>query len=243
MDNATATFYLFGLEFDWPTVLSTLLVGTIMVVLAVIMTRNLKVRPSGKGQLMMEWLIDFTGGIVNQALPNKKARKYGLYIFTLFFFIFVSNQLGLILQLKFGDVTYIKSPTATPLVTMTLALISLMIAHGSGVEELGLKKYLANAFLTPSPWLLPLNIIEQLAKFLSLSLRLFGNIFAGEVLLEMIAEGLALPHDHFVGIFNVILGLPLEMAWQSFSLFIGAIQAYVFVILTSVYIGEAQGEE
>ncbi|KAI3472662.1 hypothetical protein Pfo_031227 [Paulownia fortunei] len=119
---------------------------------------------------------------------------------------------------------------------MTLAIMSLMVAHGMGVQELGFKGYIKNMFFTPYAWMLPLNIIEQLANFLTLSLRLFGNIFAGEMLLTLVANSLAWP-GHFNGLWSV-LSLPIEMVWQGFSLFIGAIQAYVFVILTGVFISQ-----
>ncbi|MCG4691401.1 F0F1 ATP synthase subunit A, partial [Phocaeicola vulgatus] len=69
----------------------------------------------------------------------------------------------------------------------------LMVAHGMCVQELGFKGYIKNMFFTPYSWMLPLNIIEQLANFLTLSLRLFGNIFAGEMLLTLVANSLAWP--------------------------------------------------
>ncbi|MDU4240584.1 MAG: F0F1 ATP synthase subunit A, partial [Limosilactobacillus fermentum] len=68
-------------------------------------------------------------------------------------------------------------------------------------------------------------------NFLTLGLRIFGNIYAGELLLKLLA-GMAFSH----GIPTMIVSLPLEIIWQGFSVFIGAIQAYVFVTLTTVYI-------
>ncbi|WP_220741363.1 F0F1 ATP synthase subunit A [Leuconostoc miyukkimchii] len=241
MDEPTAPFEFLGLTFDWGTILSTLLAMAIVVIVSVVLTRNLKLKP-GKRQNMIEYLLDFTNGVVNGQLPKKQARQFGLYAFTLFFFIVVSNEIGLLLQLQGGNgVTYIKSPTATPIVPMTLAIMSLVVAHGMGVQKLGLKGYLNNMLLTPYTWMLPLNIIEQLANFLTLSLRLFSNIFAGEMVLTLVAKSLAWP-GHFNGFWSV-LALPIEMVWQGFSLFIGGIQAYVFVILTGVFIAQLSGEE
>ena len=241
MDDPMATFEFLGLTFDWTTIISTLLAMAIVVIVSVVLTRNLSVKPN-KRQNVIEYLLDFTNGIVGGQLSKKQARQFGLFAFTLFFFIIVSNEMGLLLQIKLGDgVTYIKSPTANPIVTMTLAIMSLMVAHGMGVQELGFKGYIKNMFFTPYAWMLPLNIIEQLANFLTLSLRLFGNIFAGEMLLTLVANSLAWP-GHFNGLWSV-LSVPIEMVWQGFSLFIGAIQAYVFVILTGVFISQLSGNE
>ena len=241
MDDPTAPFEFLGLTFDWGTILSTLLAMAIVVIVSIVLTRKPSLRP-GKRQNVIEYLLDFTNGIVGGQLPKKQARQFGLYAFTLFFFIVVSNEMGLLLQLQGTDgVTYIKSPTANPIVTMTLAIMSLMVAHGMGVQHLGFKGYLKNMLLTPYSWMLPLNIIEQLANFLTLSLRLFGNIFAGEMLLTLVANSLAWP-GHLNG-FWTVLALPIEMVWQGFSLFIGGIQAYVFVILTGVFIAQLSGNE
>lgn len=83
-------------------------------------------------------------------------------------------------------------------------------------------------------FLLPVNVIEEFTNFLTLSLRLYGNIYAGEVLLTLIGNDLA----HAGGPFTLILAAPLAMIWQGFSVFIGSIQAYVFVTLSMVYIGK-----
>ncbi|MCT3115308.1 F0F1 ATP synthase subunit A [Leuconostoc lactis] len=241
MDDPTAPFEFLGLTFDWGTIISTLLAMAIVVIVSIVLTRQLSIRP-GKRQNLIEYLLDFTNNIVDGQLPQKQARQFGLYAFTLFFFIIVANEMGMLLQLQGANgVTYVKSPTADPIVTMTLAVMTLMVAHGMGVQQLGFKGYLKNMFLTPYAWMLPLNIIEQLANFLTLSLRLFGNIFAGEMLLTLVAKSLAWP-GHFNG-FWTVLALPIEMVWQGFSLFIGGIQAYVFVILTGVFIAQLSGNE
>ena len=85
--------------------------------------------------------------------------------------------------------------------------------------------------------MLPVNIIEELANFLTLGLRIFGNIFAGELLLKLVA-GVTFSH----GALTIIPGFLLELLWQGFSVFIGSIQAYVFVTLTTVYISRKVSE-
>jgi F-type H+-transporting ATPase subunit a len=79
--------------------------------------------------------------------------------------------------------------------------------------------------------MMPINFIEEFSNFLTLGLRIFGNIYSGELLLKLLGQ-LAFSH----GVPTILVSLPIEMVWQGFSVFIGAIQAYVFVTLTSVYI-------
>ncbi|NMB31107.1 MAG: F0F1 ATP synthase subunit A, partial [Lactobacillus sp.] len=162
------------------------------------------------------------------------AQKHlSLYAFVLFLFIFCMNQLGLFLEVKVGDYMVIKSPTADPVTTMSFAMMTLLLSFTFGVQRFGVGGYLKN-YTQPVGFMLPINIIEEFTNFLTLSLRLYGNIYAGEVLLTLIGNDLA----HAGGPFTLILAAPLAMIWQGFSVFIGSIQAYVFVTLSMVYIGK-----
>lgn len=238
MDEPTSTFSLLGLTFTWTTVISTLLAMTVVVLLAVFLTRKVAIRPS-RGQNVIEYVLDFVRGILGDQLPNNLARQFGLYSFTLFLFLVVSNEMGLLLQVKTAsEVTLIKSPTAEPLIAFSLAIMSLMLAHATGVKTLGLGGYLKNMFLKPYAAMFPLNVVEQVTNFLTLALRLFGNIFAGELMLNLLAS-MAFSLNGL----GWIIALPLEMAWQAFSLLIGGIQAYVFVMLTAVFTAQLSGEE
>ena len=130
----------------------------------------------------------------------------------------------------------LRSPTADPVVTLTLSLMVMVLAFAAGVANNGLGGYL-KGYTKPFTLMLPVNIIEDFANFLTLGLRIFGNIFAGELLMSLIAN-MAFSH----GILTIIPGLFLELAWQGFSVFIGSIQAYVFVTLTTVYISRKISE-
>lgn len=240
MDEPTSTFTLLGLTFNWTTIISTLLAMSIVVLVAVLMTRKVGIRPS-RGQNAIEYVLDFVRGILGDQLPANLARQFGLYSFTLFLFLIVANEMGLLLQVKMGNgVTYVKSPTANPLFAFTLAIMSLMLAHGTGVKTLGLGGYLKNMFFKPYVAMFPLNVVEQFTNFLTLALRLFGNIFAGELMLNLLAS--MAWGTHLNG-FWIILAFPLEIAWQGFSLLIGGIQAYVFVMLTAVFTAQLSGNE
>ncbi|MDR0899811.1 MAG: F0F1 ATP synthase subunit A [Lactobacillaceae bacterium] len=229
-------FSLFGLWFDWTTIISTTVTFVIVLALGIFLSRNLKVRPTKK-QNFLEWIIDFTNGVVKDQIAQG-GQNFRFYVFVLFLFVFVSNQIGLAFQFSNSAGTIqIKSITAEPLVTLTLALISLMIAHFAGVEKFGLKGYIKNTYLSPFPGMLPLNLLEQITSFLTLGLRLYGNIFAGEILLNLIAN-MVMPNNLPGTPLGIIAGIFLELVWQAFSIFIGSIQAYIFATMTSVYINE-----
>ena len=236
-------FNFLGLTFDWPTIISTTVVVVLTFIIVFIFSRRLTLNPS-KRQTMGEMLVSFTSGLFSDQLEDKNyAKKFGAFGLTLFMFILVSNSIGLVFQIGSDDITYLKSPTASPVVTMTLALMSILVAHFSGIFKLGFTGYLKNSYLKPYAALLPLNIIEKISNFLTLGVRLFANIFSGELLLMLIANSLALSNNQFVGFFRLFAGLPLTVVWQGFSLFIGAIQAYVFVTLTAVYISQMVTKE
>ncbi|XIF20437.1 MAG: F0F1 ATP synthase subunit A [Acetilactobacillus jinshanensis] len=198
------------------------------------LSRNLQVKPTTIKQNVFEWMANFTNGMVKGTMNGDDAPKFNLYAFTLFFFIFVANQLGMLLQVKLPNgVTYVKSPTSDPVVTLTLALMSLMLAHFAGIMKFGFKKYFSNTYFKPFKVWLPISVFGEFTNFLTLGLRLFGNIFAGELLLKVIGN-FAFSH----GALTLIAGAPLGIIWQGFSVFIGSIQAFVFVILSSVYISQ-----
>lgn len=233
-EQTPKTFELFGLWFDWTTIISTSITFVIVLALGIFLSRKLSIRPN-KRQNLLEWIVDFTNGIVKDQIPTG-GQDYRYFIFVLFLFVFVANQIGLFLQFGANGIQ-VKSITEEPLITLMLALMSLVIAHAAGVQKFGLKGYLKNTFLKPTPFLLPINLLEQITSFLTLGLRIYGNIFAGEILLNLIAQ-MAMPDNTLGTPIGIIGGLVLEIIWQAFSLLIGSIQAFIFATLTSVYISE-----
>ena len=185
----------------------------------------------GKLQYALEALMDFTKGIVNSAVDEKTAQTYYLYIFSLFSFVLVANMVGLIIFIHYEDHSYFASPTASPIVCLALALMTTLIAHYSGVQKMGLKGYIQHSYLSPMSIMLPIKLIEEFTNTITLAFRLYGNIYAGEVLL-----GLIVMFSSAAGLITYILAIPLGVVWQGFSVVIGAIQAYVFCTLTMVYI-------
>ncbi|GFZ27110.1 F0F1 ATP synthase subunit A [Lactobacillus corticis] len=231
-------FQLFGINFNFANIAGSTLMALAVFFLCKWLAQKVELRPN-KRQNVIEMILDFTDGIVKSNVADEDAQKHlSLYAFVLFMFIWFMNQLGLVLEVKIGDLMYIKSPTADPVTTMTFAMMTLLLSFTFGIQKFGTGGYLKN-YAGPVSFLLPINLIEELTNFLTLSLRLYGNIYAGEVLLTLIGNSLAPSY----GILTEIVAAPLAIIWQGFSVFIGSIQAYVFVTLSMVYIGKKVTKE
>lgn len=219
----------FGLDivFNLSPIMMMLITALIVFVIAIICTRNLKKRPTGK-QNFIEWVFDFVRGIIESNMAWSKGGQFHFLAVTLIFFIFVSNMVGLPFQLVAGDTLWWKSPTADPTVTLTLSTLIILLTHYYGVKMVGTKGYFQN--YTKPIFLLPINIFEEFTSTLTLGLRLYGNIFAGELLLGLLAS-LVFSFPAW----GWAIGLPGLVIWQGFSIFIGTIQAYIFVMLSMVY--------
>lgn len=229
MGGDAFTFELFGLTFNWTNIISGTIICCIVFFVCFGLSRHLQMKPT-KGQNMIEWVVDFTNGITRSQMNSTESAKYSYFIFILFVFLFVANQFGLIFQFGWNGRELLKSPTADPVITLTLSLLCVTLSHFAGIAQNGMKGYLKE-FVSPFALFLPIKIVEEFSNFLTLGLRIFGNIYAGELLLGLIGQ-VAFSH----GVWTMPIGLALEVVWQGFSVFIGSIQVYVFVTLTSVYI-------
>ena len=226
-------FKFMGLNFDLTGIIGSTLMALAVFLICLWLARKVEMKPN-KRQNVFEYLLDFTNGIVKDNVSDVDAQKHlSLYALVLFLFIWFMNQLGMFMEVKVDDWVFIKSPTADPVATMSFAMMTLLLSFTFGVQRFGVGGYLKN-YTQPVGFMLPINIIEEFTNFLTLSLRLYGNIYAGEVLLTLIGNDLA----HAGGPFTLILAAPLAMIWQGFSVFIGSIQAYVSVTLSMVYIGK-----
>ena len=161
-----------------------LLAAVIVFLIAFISTRNLKLKPTGM-QNFMEWIMDFVKGIIKSNMDWKTGGRFHVLGITLIMFIAVSNLLGL----PFGGI-YIngdlwwKSPTADPLRNIDISINgNWYLQHYYGIKMHGMDHYL-RTFFKPMSFMFPLKIIEEFANTLTLGLRLYGNIYAGEILLR-----------------------------------------------------------
>ncbi len=231
MNGSSQTFEFLGLTFNAGNVISITIACVAVLALVYALSRHLTIKP-GKKQNILEYAVDFTNGIVSSSVSGETSRMLGLWGFSLFLFLLVANNMGLFLHIDVSGISYVKSPTSDPVVTMTFSLMTLMLAQFLGIRTLGYKKHFQN-YLKPFVFFLPVNLFEEFTNFLTLGLRLFGNILSGEMLLGMITS-MATGGGPVMWIGM----LPLELLWQGFSVFISCIQAYVFVTLSSVYISQ-----
>jgi len=224
------TLTLFGREFPiTETVIVSWAVMLIIIVGSLILTRKLREIPSGS-QTILEIGVEF----LNNFAKNQFGRfsKYlGHYVGSLFLFLLLGNIIGIFspvevkaFGLEFTPPFFIKPPTRDINVTAAFGVITILMTIVFGFAARGFGGWFKR-LLYPVPVMLPFNIMDYGTRLLSLSLRLFGNMLGGLVMMYLI-EGL-LP-----------VLLPPIMAIY-FDLFDGILQAGIFVFLTSLYIGEA----
>jgi F-type H+-transporting ATPase subunit a len=213
-----------GLSLHGDTIISTVIAGAILLLLGFYMRSRLSVRKPGKVQLFFELVTDQVEKQVEDSMGIRTAPWAVPLAFSLFLFILIANWLALIPTKE-----YVPPPASDPNLTYALALLGIITMHVAGVRKNG-AKYYAHLFEKPRV-LAPLRIVEEVIKPVTLSLRLFGNIFAGTIMLALIA---ALP--------AFILWLP-EVVWKLFDAFIGLIQAFIFGLLTVLYLSSIKPHE
>lgn len=188
-----------------------------------------------RGLVAVIELIRYLDGFTRDAMGDKHGRRLSAYISSVFIYILLSNVSGL-----FG----LEAPTTNWSVTLALSLISWVLIQIASIQTNGWSGYL-KGYLDPFFVFLPMNVLSEIGTILSLSLRLFGNLIAGSVLMGLL-YGLG---SWLSGLFPVIgqfnfLGPIITPAFHLyFDLFSGAIQAFVFMSLTTIFIGmEFQGD-
>ncbi|NWQ40974.1 F0F1 ATP synthase subunit A [Bacillus sp. EB106-08-02-XG196] len=217
-----------GLQFNLANILMITIASAIVFLLAVLSTRKLAMKPTGM-QNFMEWVMDFVKNIINSTMDWKDGGRFHILGITIIMYIFVANMLGLPFSITVDGVLWWKSPTADPAVTLTLATLIVGLSHFYGVKMRGAGAY-GREFFKPFWFMFPIKIIEEFANTLTLGLRLYGNIYAGEILLSLLAAGLA------TGVGGTIAAALPMLVWQGFSVFVGAIQSFIFCMLTMVYL-------
>lgn len=238
----TASFDLFGIPIVFELSTSLMIIVTCLVIFFTLffMTRKLAVRPTGKGQVIVEALMNFVKGIIKSNMAWKDGAQFHFLALTLFLFILVGNLIGIPLTFAAPDAEstlWVKSPTADPVVTLTLAGLMIVLTHYYGVKMQGMRGYLKQ-YVTPMWWLAPIKFIEEFTYNLTLGLRLYGNVYAGEILLLLLLSLVTTG-----GILGAVGGFIPMMAWQGFKVFIGAIQAFIFVMLSMVYLSHKLSDD
>lgn len=228
MEHGAPLWEFMGLTFNLANVLMITVASLIVFIIALISTRRLAMKPTGM-QNFFEWIMDFVKGIIKSNMDWKTGGAFHVLGITIIMYIFVSNMLGLPFSVVIKGNLWWKSPTADPTVALTLAVMIVGLTHFYGVRQKGFGGYL-KGFKEPFAFMVPFKIIEEFSNTLTLGLRLYGNIYAGEILLSLLAGTLAA--SGVGGWFGAIIP---TLAWQGFSVFVGSIQAFIFTMLTMVY--------
>jgi F-type H+-transporting ATPase subunit a len=210
-------------------IVSWIVIG-ILVIASLLATRNIQRIPQGM-QNLMEYAFEFVREIARNQLGEKEYRPWLPFIGTLFLFIFVSNWSGALVPWKLIKLPEgeLAAPTNDINTTVALALLVSLAYFYAGFRKKGLGYF--GKYIQPTPVLLPIAILEDFTKPLSLSFRLFGNILADELVVAVL-------------VLLVPLFVPLPV--MLLGLFTSAIQALVFSTLAGAYIHEAlegHGEE
>lgn len=219
MDSPLASVALFRLG---PVPITQAVVTTWVIMAGLVLgslfiKRHLTLHPSAL-QASMELVVDTVDSQIRDTMRVEPA-PYRAFIGTLFCFIFVANWSAI--------VPGVRPPTAQLETDAGLALLVFLAVIWFGVRAGGVGGYL-KTFATPNPLMIPLNLLENVTRILSLVVRLFGNVMSGVLI---------------IGIVMSLAGLLVPIPLIALDLLIGAVQAYIFAVLAMVFIAGAIGED
>ena len=214
---ATYTFDLLGLQLtvNYVTIFNTWIVMAVIIGLAFISRRRLK-RTPGPAQRLAEIYVSAMDHLTRESLETT-SRFYVPMVATMFIFLLLCNWLGIIPGLM--------EPTRDLNTPLSLGIMGFFITHVAAVRAKGIGEYLKE-YAQPFFIMAPLNVVGELAKVVSISFRLFGNIMGGAIIIAVVSwmvKSLVLP----------------PFLYAFFGLFVGTVQAFVFTMLTITYIAVA----
>jgi F-type H+-transporting ATPase subunit a len=199
------------------TVLYTWIVMAVITVTAAVLTRRLSFAPT-LTQEVLEALFEAVEGTVRDVIPSEPRRVVPM-IGTLWILIGFSNLVGLVPGMR--------TPTADINTTFAFAILSYLATHAVGIADQGLRKYLAH-YGRPTWIVLPFHLVAEVTRTIALAIRLFGNMLSGDMVAVII-----------LGVAGLLAPVPFALL----HIVIGLIQAYIFGILTLVFIAGGLGEE
>ena len=200
--------------------ITSTIITVIICVLAIIAGSNIQKIPTG-WRNAVEMAIEKLYNFFEDVMGPESCRKYFPIIGTLFIYILICNYSGLLPGA--GEVTGFKSPTSSVNFPLAMALIVFCMMQVAGIRENhGLKYY--KHWFKPVAFIFPLMIIEEVVRPISLTFRLYGNIYGDETIVE---------------VFNGIFPVGLSVIMQFLAVLMGLIQALVFSLLSAMYITEA----
>lgn len=199
------------------------IVIAILLSLAIFATRDLQTIPTS-GQNFVEYVLEFIRDLTRTQIGEEEYRPWVPFIGTMFLFIFVSNWSGALLPWRVFELPHgeLAAPTNDINTTVALALLTSVAYFYAGLHKKGLNYF--GKYIQPTPVLLPINILEDFTKPLSLSFRLFGNVLADELTISVLTS-----------LVPLVIPLPIMVL----GIFAGSVQALIFSTLAAAYIAEA----
>ncbi len=215
---------------EFEVVIFSILIAILICVIAFLATRNPQMIP-GPLQNVVEMLVGGLNDFITGILGEKHAKRFVPFLGTLFVYIWFMNLIGLI--------PFMESPTSNLNVTLALAVTVFLYSQWIGLRSLGPIGYVDHLMGSPRnltgwilmPIMLPIHVLGELAKPISLSCRLFGNVF-GEDMLLVAFVSLGITTLAFTGL---PFGLPLQLPFMFLALLTGTLQALVFTVLSTIY--------
>jgi len=201
-----------GTTVHMQTIYMMWLAAIIVILIVFAATAGSKMIP-GRLQAFMEMIVEWLGGLMEDNMGKEGRRVMTPFIITLFLYIFVANEIGLMPSVG----VHLTSPTNDINVTFGLSILVTIVTYLLGIYRNGLGHF--GHFVKPFAVFLPLNIIEEIAKPITMALRLFGNILAGEILLIVLYK---------------LVPWVVPEVWVLFSLCVGILQAFIFTMLTII---------
>ena len=220
--NHRGVVHVGGLTIDLDVVWTTLIAAAIVLTLGFVMVRKVTSGVPGKLQLFWETITEQVSDLADSAIGPQGRRFVGLGV-SVGIFILICNWIAFVPS---GDPGWLAPPTGDVNLPLAMALTVIVLVHYNSIRTRGFKGYLKH-YATPYAALVPINIIEEITKPITMTFRLFGNIFSGVLMITVIVT-LIPPYLSWIGL----------AVWKPFDeLFIGAIQAFIFALLTIMYLG------
>lgn len=204
----------------------TLVAAGVVLLLGFMMRARATAGVPGKLQLVWELLLEQVTEIAESAL-GKEAKRFIPLALSIFVFILACNWLEMIPSGHNPE--WLPAPTADVNLPLAMALTVIFLVHYNAIKARGAKQYFKH-YTQPYVAMLPINIIEEITKPITLTFRLFGNMFAS-VLMVTVLTSLLPVWAFWVG----------ELPWKIFAMFIGVIQAFIFALLTLIYLSIGMG--
>jgi len=216
------TTKILGLTVDLDVVWSTLAAAAVVIGLGLLLRSRVSVDRPGKLQLFWEFVVEQVQDLADSAI-GPEGRPFVPLAVVIFLFIWTCNWIEAIPSGHSPE--WFPAPTSDVNLPLAMAVTVIALVHYNSIKARGIRGYVRHYF-QPYKVMVPINVIEEITKPITLTFRLFGNLFSGGLMLAVLAA--------LLPVYLLPVG---DLVWKPFDLFIGLIQAFIFALLTIMYLG------